>query len=329
MNRKKTIEMKNSIDPTIEEVLQCPNCCAGLTYFSKDAFACTECAEVFPREKTGRIDFRLKKPKEISIRFRIPCHDSFNDIPWSDNLPKKEKPQVDFRSTSIPHHLTKELLSYFPKAEKQTSMMLDLGCGAGVHRKVCESAGFNYVGIDYNNSKAPFLADAHALPFKDNCFEFLLSITVLEHLQFPFIAVQEAYRVLQPGGLFIGSVAFLEPFHENSYYHHSRLGTLNTLRYGGFEIVELAASTSWSVFAAQARLSHNNFFPKIPRLLSRNLILLPQRISQIWLRIGRKFKDKVFETSHADHISGAFYFVVRKPYSREGQRGKGGEKNKL
>jgi ubiquinone/menaquinone biosynthesis C-methylase UbiE len=192
-------------------------------------------------------------------------------------------------------------------------MMLDLGCGNTVHRQVCEHAGFKYVGVDYDNSQAPFLADAHALPFRNDSFEFLLSIAVLEHIQFPFVAIREAQRVLKPGGMFIGTVAFLEPFHGNSFYHHTRLGTLNTLRYGGFDILRIAASTSWSVFAAQALMSDTKLFPGMPKAVSRNLIMLPQKISNTWRKIEHILKRSIKRNRMADHTSGAFYFVARKP----------------
>jgi SAM-dependent methyltransferase len=47
-------------------------------------------------------------------------------------------------------------------------------------------------------------ADARRLPFKDNSVDEVLSVHVLEHMDFHqgYIALQETYRVLKPGGVF-------------------------------------------------------------------------------------------------------------------------------
>jgi len=53
---------------------------------------------------------------------------------------------------------------------------------------------------------------------------------------------------------YIGTVACLEPFHGDSYYHRTHLGTLNTLRIGRFDVEHVAPAVDWSGLQAQATM---------------------------------------------------------------------------
>jgi len=44
------------------------------------------------------------------------------------------------------------------------------------------------------------LADAHNLPFGDNALDVVTAISIVEHIQHPELLLQEAVRVLKPGG---------------------------------------------------------------------------------------------------------------------------------
>jgi len=299
------------LNSNIVAILQCPHCKQELTTYSNGEFLCPRENLVFGWTNSGSLDLRPKHPISIDVNFNIALSSQLAQIHCGDNLPINPIPSVHFGDTPVPHHLSRELMSYFPKANRKDSIMLDLGCGDTIHRQVREQAGFSYVGLDYDNTRAPILGDAHVLPFQNESFEFLLSIAVLEHIQFPFVMIREANRVLKPGGIFIGTVAFLEPFHQNSFYHHSPLGTVNTLLYGGFEIVHIAANVNWSVFAAQAGMSTGTLFPRVPRWLSSNIILLPHRFWILFRRLARLIKPNSLSQA-ANYISGAFYFVAKK-----------------
>lgn len=57
------------------------------------------------------------------------------------------------------------------------------------------------------------LADGHQLPFKDGTIGTLLLLDTLEHVQSPFVAVQEACRVLKQGGLVLLASVMNFPIH--------------------------------------------------------------------------------------------------------------------
>jgi SAM-dependent methyltransferase len=189
--------------------------------------------------------------------------------------------------------------------------MLDLGCGSGLHRELGERAGFHWVGLDYDNPNAPILGDAHALPFEDQSFELVLSLAVLEHIQFPLVMAREVARVLKPGGLFIGTVAFLEPFHGNSFYHHTHLATFNTLRCGGLEVLKIGPNRDWNVLKAHVRMG-SGLFPKMPRMLGSALVGPLQILHRLWWWAGSLVTPKSNREARLLGTTGAFEFVARR-----------------
>jgi ubiquinone/menaquinone biosynthesis C-methylase UbiE len=189
--------------------------------------------------------------------------------------------------------------------------MLDLGCGEGIHADVAQHAGFEWVGLDYSLPEAPIRGDGHALPFRDGAFEFILSIAVLEHIQHPPVMMKEAYRVLAPGGRFIGTVSFLEPFHDNSYYHHTHLGTYNSLRSAGFIVEQIGPSPNWPGLVALAEMA---LFRQMPALLSKTLVLPVQWLHRAWWKLGYLLtrNPRATETYRQLSTSGAFTFIATK-----------------
>ena len=61
------------------------------------------------------------------------------------------------------------------------------------------------------------VGDIHNLPLQDNSVDAILCIAVLEHVEEPFKAMEEMYRVLKPGGYLYMYVPFL-------YYYHPLTG---------------------------------------------------------------------------------------------------------
>ncbi|MFY9626570.1 MAG: class I SAM-dependent methyltransferase [Methylocystis sp.] len=92
-------------------------------------------------------------------------------------------------------------------------LVLDVGAG---NRPAYYSNVVNYEVVDYATTDV--LGVGEELPFKDNSFDGVISIAVLEHVKNPFRCASEIARVLRPGGWLKCCVPFLQPLH--GYPHH-------------------------------------------------------------------------------------------------------------
>jgi SAM-dependent methyltransferase len=117
---------------------------------------------------------------------------------------------------------------------------LDLGCGDGRHRSLIESKGYMWLGLDRAESATPSIqSDGGSLPFKSESMAALIAWQVFEYLDRPESVMAEAARVLESGGVFCGSVSFLEPVHGRTYFNLSHLILKELLTRHGFADIEI------------------------------------------------------------------------------------------
>jgi SAM-dependent methyltransferase len=100
---------------------------------------------------------------------------------------------------------------------------LILDCGAG-RRDIYYENVVNFEIVDYDTTDV--LGIGEQLPFKDNSFDAVLSVAVLEHVRDPFRCAEEIARVLKPGGELFCCVPFLQPLHgyPNHYFNATHQG---------------------------------------------------------------------------------------------------------
>ena len=96
----------------------------------------------------------------------------------------------------------------------------------------------NLINIDIDIEGNPnILADINNLPFKNHSISNFGCFNVLELVQFPKIAIDEIYRVLNKSGYLVGYVPFLYPIHNQpvDYWRFSNKSLYQILSIGGFE----------------------------------------------------------------------------------------------
>ena len=117
--------------------------------------------------------------------------------------------------------------------------VLEVGCGLGTDAINFARAGARYTGVDLTEGSIAMVearfkhenldatlrvADAERLPFADASFDLFYSHGVLHHTPDTQRAIDEAYRVLRPGG-----TAMVMLYHRNSYNYHVNIMTLRRI----------------------------------------------------------------------------------------------------
>jgi hypothetical protein len=105
---------------------------------------------------------------------------------------------------------------------------------------------------------------------------------VLEHLHSPWEAVREIARILRPGGWFVGSVAFLKPYHD-SYFHMTHKGVIRLLETYGLHIDKIAGAQSlmYTLYGKLVPLGSRSISRFVYGAVDRLLITVRSRLWQV------------------------------------------------
>ncbi|EEB74977.1 class I SAM-dependent methyltransferase [Thermococcus sp. AM4] len=97
----------------------------------------------------------------------------------------------------------------FSMLRTRSGKALDLGCGTGNYTLELRRRGFDVIGLDASEGMLRIArskglncirGDAYSLPFPDESFDLVLSVTMFEFIHEPEKVLEEIYRVLRPGG---------------------------------------------------------------------------------------------------------------------------------
>jgi glycosyltransferase involved in cell wall biosynthesis/SAM-dependent methyltransferase len=193
-----------------------------------------------------RLQTRLRK---FSRRFGHKPHERYweCEVPssYADELASVTHP-LSIREDSIKLRDFKKFIETFNWHDlgevlpHGTGTCLNLGCGDGRHKRLIEGQGFRCVGLDRRKTNAcAAQSDAGALPMPSNSVAGVVAWQILEYVENPGQIVAEAARVLERGGVFCGSVSFLEPLHGRSYLNLSPLIVEKLLRANGFGDIDI------------------------------------------------------------------------------------------
>lgn len=178
--------------------------------------------------------------------------------------------------------------------------LLDVGCGAMPFAPVFASRVSAYHGTDlpssrhYRGQRPIAFAPAEALPFRAGSFDTVLSLSVINCLPEPIRLLQEAHRVLRPGGTVIIEFVQMVPLHVDEpwdYYRFTRHGAEYLLREAGFDVVEVVpVGGLW----ARVGLSMIDGVRRFNTGPTRVLTEIPARLLYVLLQSFFELLDRLF-----------------------------------
>jgi SAM-dependent methyltransferase len=111
----------------------------------------------------------------------------------------------------------------FVLASKPYGKILDVGAGP---RSMVKKNFPNVYTIDQRDmGGVDFVGDIHELSsiVGENSFDTVICSEVFEHTKRPWIAIREIYKVLRPGGMFIGVGPLIHELHDEDYGDYWRI----------------------------------------------------------------------------------------------------------
>jgi ubiquinone/menaquinone biosynthesis C-methylase UbiE len=192
----------------ILDFLACPYCHSPKLILDRKKIFCGQC----------RLSFEVISGVPILIKENNLSNQEREQKKWYESYYSCFSNQ-EYRLEKWRLSMLKRIFNAVNKMKVRT--YLDIGCGSTGYT-VIEAAKRNHwlsLGIDISLEamlKAKFLArkqkvddrtaflvaSAENLPFKNNCFNYVSAISVLEHLNNDLKAIKEASRILKKGGWF-------------------------------------------------------------------------------------------------------------------------------
>ncbi len=151
--------------------------------------------------------------------------------------------------------------------------------------------------------------DGVELPYANAAFDAVWCKQVLEHIRYPDTVIAEVVRVLDEGGLFLGSVSQLEPYHSRSIFNWTHYGIRTVFADHGLEVLELTPGVDRTLLIMRALFGYDTGLNKFFREGDAAQPGHRRRLQQGW-PAGRTQRDH--DRTEQMKVAGHIHFVARK-----------------
>lgn len=182
-----------------------------------------------------------------------------------------------------------------------------LNVGAGktrLHPKMKNLDVFEGENID-------IVSSAEDIPVSDNTFDVIVTQETLEHVQDPFKAMSELYRILKPKGTLYCQLPFIIGYHPgpHDYWRFTKEGVEEIAKREGFTIIERGISVNGG--SGYYRISVEFFSVLVSCILP--FIYKPAKAFFSLLLYPFKLFDFIFKFSkQKDRIPGGYFIIAEK-----------------
>ncbi|MGD1874125.1 MAG: methyltransferase domain-containing protein [Mastigocoleus sp.] len=131
-------------------------------------------------------------------------------------------------------------------------ILADIGSGKSPYYQILSEISSKYVAVDMKDnlpenetrSIEQVYGVAEEIPLENSTIDIVLCNQVLEHVNDPIKSVDEIYRILKPGGKFIGSLPHVSPVHLEPYdfRRYTDLGLKKLLDSAGYTDIKIEGS---------------------------------------------------------------------------------------
>lgn len=188
---------------------------------------------------------------------------------------------------------------------------LNLGCGQSYIEGYCNVDFHSHVKVDCVHDLNVF-----PYPFKDSSFDFVLASHIIEHLDKPFVVMQELHRIMRPGARLVVKVphwsrGFTHPEHKSGFDVTFPLYFNKNFSKSGYFGVDFELE--------QMELHYIAFWHLLPYLGVGQGLISIMRVVNVVFNFFAKLSPKVCSRIWCGWVGGfeEIEFIFRKPHQSE------------